>query len=57
MRTEQLTKCSEPLQKLRSRFGTHYTGLITGGASYVVLCFLVSVSVLFHLLCVLMIFI
>ena len=24
MRTEQLTKCSEPLQKLRARFGTRY---------------------------------
>ena len=27
MRTEQLTKCSEPLQKLRSRLGTRLTGL------------------------------
>ena len=27
MRTKQLAKCSEPLQKLRARVGTHLTGL------------------------------
>ena len=29
MRKEQLTKFSEPLQKLRARLGTRYTGYIT----------------------------
>ena len=54
MRTEQLTECFEPLQKKRARLGFKQ---ITDRSKalrlmwFSVLIVLVSVSVMFHLLC------
>ena len=59
MRTEQLTKCSEPLQKLGplNRLKPHddfklLTVQCGTSGVFSVFLFLVLVSVLFHLLCV-----